>query len=299
MGGVSSYNDLTDKPTIPNDVSQLGDSNGLLAHNVYTAGTGISVDNLVVSIDSNLGDLNNVSSSAPALGQLLAWSGTQWQPTAPAAANLSSSSIGELNNVDISGVQTGQFLEWDGSKFVPASGGTVDLSTESLGDLGNVDATVPTNGDVLTWDATSSEWAPAAPATGGGGGGGGSTTEYFKLNYATNGSLSSISNTTSGISANIVDVNSGEVAVTFSGYSFPPSNVLVYGYSRTTNQYIIMPLNKDMTTRTLNAGGSAGSPIAFGSLGSLTMNLVLREADTGAGRSFGTDTHAWIVVSMI
>jgi hypothetical protein len=298
-GGVSSYNDLTDKPTIPNDVSQLGDSNGLLAHNVYTAGTGINVNNLVVSIDSNLGDLNNVSSSAPALGQLLAWSGTQWQPTAPAAANLSSSSIGELNNVDISGVQTGQFLEWDGSKFVPASGGTVDLSTESLGDLGNVDATVPTNGDVLTWDATSSEWAPAAPATGGGGGGGGSTTEYFKLNYATNGSLSSISNATSGISANIVDVNSGEVAVTFSGYSFPPSNVLVYGYSRTTNQYIIMPLNKDMTTRTLNAGGSAGSPIAFGSLGSLTMNLVLREADTGAGRSFGTDTHAWIVVSMI
>ena len=297
-GGVTSYNDLTDKPAIPNDVSQLGDSTNLLAHNVYTGGTGINVNNLVVSIDSNLGDLNNVSSSTPALGQLLAWSGTQWQPTAPAAANLSSSSIGELNNVDITGVQSGQFLEWDGSKFVPASGGTVDLSTESLGDLGNVDATVPTNGDVLTWDATSSEWAPAAPATGGGGGGG-STTEYFKLNYATNGSLSSISNSTSGISATIVDVNSGEVAITFSGYSFPPSNVLVYGYSRTTNQYLIMPLNKDMTTRTLDGGGSPGSPIAFGSLGSLSMKLVLREADTGAGRSFGTDTHAWIVVSMI
>ncbi len=298
-GGVTSYNDLTDKPAIPNDVSQLGDSTNLLAHNVYTGGTGINVNNLVVSIDSNLGDLNNVSSSAPALGQLLAWSGTQWQPTAPAAANLSSSSIGELNNVDITGVQSGQFLEWDGSKFVPASGGTVDLSTETLGDLGNVDATVPTNGDVLTWNATSSEWAPAAPATGSGGGGGGSSVEYFKLNYATNGSLSSISNSTSGISATIVDVNSGEVAITFSGYSFPPSNVLVYGYSRTTNQYLIMPLNKDMTTRTLDGGGSPGSPIAFGSLGSLSMNLVLREADTGAGRSFGTDTHAWIVVSMI
>ena len=191
-----------------------------------------------------------------------------------------------------------QFLEWNGSKFVPASGGTVDLSTESLGDLGNVDATVPTNGDVLTWNATSSEWAPAAPASGGGGGGG-SSVEYFKLNYSTSGALDSITNTTSGISANIVDANSGEVAVTFSGYSFPPSNVLVYGYSRTTNQYIIMPLNKDIQTRTLNAGGTPGSPIAFGSLGSLTMNLDLREADTGAGRSFGTDTHAWIVVSMI
>jgi hypothetical protein len=27
--------------------------------------------------------------------------------------------------------------------------------------------------------------------------------------------------------------------------------------------------------------------------------LTLREADTGASRSFGTDTHAWVVFTMI
>jgi hypothetical protein len=202
-----------------------------------------------------------------------------------------------LNDVSISGIQSGQYLEWNGTSFVAASVSSADISGESLGDLSNVDATVPTNGDVLTWDSTSAEWAPAAAPSGGGGGG--SSTEYFKLNYATNGTLSSISNSTSGVTATILDPSAGEVQITFSGYTFPPSNILVYGYARITNEYVIMPLNKDMSTRKLSGGGTAGSPLAFGTLGSLPVTLVLREADTGAGRSFGTDTHAWIVLSMI
>ena len=91
----------------------------------------------------------------------------------------------------------------------------------------------------------------------------------------------------------------GEVAITFNGYSFPPSNVLIYGYVRPAEQYIIMPLNKDIDIRTLDAGGTAEEPIAFGSLGSLTMTLVLQEKHTGATRTFGSETHAWIVLSMI
>jgi len=300
-GGSSfsgSYNDLTDKPTIPSDVNQLSDASGLLTHNVYTQGTGIQINSNVVSLNAALGQLNNVSASAPALGQVLGWSGSQWEPTTPSGgANLSSSSINELNDVDTTGIQSGQFLEWDGTKFVAASGGTVDLSTESIGDLGDVSNSTPNNGDVLTWNGTANNWEPQAASSGGGGGGG--SVEYFKLNYATNGSLSSISNATSGVSATIVDANSGETDITFSGYSFPPSNVLIYGYSRLTNEYIIMPLNKDIATRTLAGGGSPGSPVAFGTLGSLTLSLTLREADTGANRSFGTDTHAWIVISMI
>ena len=53
------------------------------------------------------------------------------------------------------------------------------------------------------------------------------------------------------------------------------------------------------TTRVVAGGGSAGNPVAFGNFGSTTMTLKLREADTGASRSFGTATHAWIVFSMI
>jgi hypothetical protein len=60
-----------------------------------------------------------------------------------------------------------------------------------------------------------------------------------------------------------------------------------------------MPLNKDISTRKVAGGGSAGSPTAFGSLGSSTVTLKLREADTGASRSFGTDTHAWVMFTMM
>ena len=60
-----------------------------------------------------------------------------------------------------------------------------------------------------------------------------------------------------------------------------------------------MPLNKDITTRKIAGGGSAGSPTAFGAMGSLTLTLKLREAETGSSRSFGTPTHAWIMFTMI
>ena len=73
----------------------------------------------------------------------------------------------------------------------------------------------------------------------------------------------------------------------------------MYGYARSTNEYVIMPLNKDITTRKIAGGGSAGSPIAFGSMGSVDLTLTLREADTGSSRSFGTDTHAWIMLTLI
>ena len=60
-----------------------------------------------------------------------------------------------------------------------------------------------------------------------------------------------------------------------------------------------MPLNKDITTRKIAGGGSAGNPTAFGAMGSLKLTLKLREAETGASRSFGTPTHAWIMFTMI
>ena len=61
----------------------------------------------------------------------------------------------------------------------------------------------------------------------------------------------------------------------------------------------MMPLNKDITTRKIAGGGSQGNPTAFGAMGSLTLTLKLREAETGASRSFGTPTHAWIMFTMI
>lgn len=244
--GTTDYNLLTNKPTIPSDVNDLTDADGLLGSG------GSSVD-------------------------------------------LGSESVGALNDVDITGITTGQFLEWDGTKFVAASSSATDLTNESITELSDVATDTPNSGDALVWNGAS--WAPQAVSSGSGGSG--TTAEYFKLNYSTAGALESITNTTSGVSATIVSTTGGDVEVTFSGYTFPPAGVLIYGYSRATNEYNMTPLNKDITTRKISGGGSAGSPTAFGAMGSLTLTLKLREAESGASRSFGTPTHAWVMFTMI
>ena len=204
-------------------------------------------------------------------------------------------SINELNDVNTTGITTGQFLEWDGTKFIAASASAADLTNESITELSDVATDTPNSGDALVWNGAS--WAPQAVSSGSGGSG--TTAEYFKLNYSTSGALESITNTTSGVSATIVSTTGGDVEVTFSGYTFPPAGVLIYGYSRATNEYNMTPLNKDITTRKIAGGGSAGSPTAFGAMGSLTLTLKLREAESGASRSFGTPTHAWVMFTMI
>jgi hypothetical protein len=145
---------------------------------------------------------------------------------------------------------------------------------------------------VLSWSGSDYTWV--TQSSGSSSSGGNANIEWFKLNYTTTGLLDSISDTTSGVSASIISTTGGDVEITFSGYSYPPSNILIYGYSRATNEYVIMPLNKDITTRKIAGGGTAGSPTVHGSMGSLTLTLKLREAETGASRSFGTPTHAWI-----
>lgn len=239
--GTTDYNALTNKPTIPSDVNDLTDADGLL-------GGGSSI-----------------------------------------------TSINELNDVNTAGIQTGQFLSWDGTRFVATAQSGADLSLETLSELGDVATDSPVNGDSLVWNG--SAWAPQAVS--GGSGGSGTTAEYFKLNYSTSGSLESITNATSGLSATIVSQTGGDVEIVFDGYTFPPAGVLIYGYSRATNEYNMTPLNKDITTRKIAGGGSAGSPTAFGAMGSLTLTLKLREAETGASRSFGTPTHAWVMFTMI
>ena len=297
---VQDWSNIKNKPTIPADIDDLTDNSNLLGGTTYSAGTGLQLNTTTFSLNANLSDLQNVSSTAPSPNEVLKWNGSEWAPaTDGGTANLSSNSIGELNDVNISGIASGNFLSWDGTKFVATAPSAADLTNESITELQDVSTDTPNNGDVLTWDTTSSSYKPSAPASGGGGGSSGTATERFKLNYSTAGQLSSISNTSSGVSATILSATGGDVEITFSGHSYPPAGILIYGYVRTTNEYAIMPLNKDIGTRKVAAGGSPGSPTAFGSLGSSTLTLTLREADTGASRSFGTDTHAWVVFTMI
>jgi len=259
-----------------------------------SGGTGIQVNSGVVSLNSALSGLSDVSSTTPNSGEVLKWNGSEWAPGTDLTSG--SSAMNDLSDVDTSGISSGQYLKWNGSAFVAS---TVTAGATSIDALTDVDTTTsaPSNGDVLTWVQADSEWAPQAPS-GGGGGGSGASVEYFKLNYASNGNLTSITNATSGVSATILSATGGDVEISFSGASYPPSSILIYGYAYSANQYVIMPLSTDITTRVVDAGGTAGSPTAFGSFSSTDMTLKLRENDTGASRGFGTTTHAWIMFTL-
>jgi hypothetical protein len=275
---VQDYDNLSNKP----------DTN--------SAGTGIQINSGVISLNSTLSGLSDVSTSSPSTGQVLKWNGSAWAPGTDVASG--TAAMNDLTDVSTSGISSGDVLSWNGSAFVattPSSGGA-----SAINDLSDVDTTTntPSNGDVLTWVQADSEWAPAAPS-GGGGGGSGATIEYFKLNYATNGNLSSISNATSGVSATIVSATGGDVEVSFSSTNYPPAGIMIYGYAYSANEYNIKNAHADMNTRKMSGGGSAGSPIAFGTMGSVDITLDLREASTGAGRSFGTTTHAWVMFTTV
>ena len=123
--------------------------------------------------------------------------------------------------------------------------------------------------------------------------------EYAKINYATDGSVISISNLTTGITANVVSSVGGIIEFTFPSYTIPPANTMMYGYVRATNEYVITPITADMTTRKISGGGTAGAPTAFGNFGSVKMTLKLAEVDTGASRQFGTTTHAWVIFTLL
>lgn len=134
-----------------------------------------------------------------------------------------------------------------------------------------------------------------AVSGGGGGGGSGSTVERFKLNYASNGTLASTSDLSSGIaSATIDSASGGDMTITFNGFNFPPAQILIYGYVYASNKYTITPFESTMGLREIAGGGSTGSPTLFNGASTPSIKLRLREAETGASRSFGTVTHAWI-----
>ena len=127
--------------------------------------------------------------------------------------------------------------------------------------------------------------------------GGGTDVQRFKINYATNGQLSSITDKTSGISSVSIDsAAGGDITINFTGYSYPPASITLYGYNYPSNKYNVNPLNKDITLREIPGGGSSGSPTAFGSFSSVKIKAA--EGDSGASRSFGTVTHAWVQVVM-
>lgn len=143
---------------------------------------------------SSIGDLNDVTLTSAAVGEVLRYNGSAWvdaqldysdlsgTPTlgTAAAANTTdfataaqgtladsavqpTDSIDTLADVTVTTPSNGEALVWNGSAWVNSTVSTVG----SIDDLSDVDTTTsaPTNGQVLEWDGAN--WVPATPAAGG------------------------------------------------------------------------------------------------------------------------------------
>lgn len=74
-----AYGSLTGAPTIPTKITDLSITDGTSGQVLTTDGSG-SFSFATPSGSSDLGSLTDVSSSTPSAGQVLKWSGTQWEP---------------------------------------------------------------------------------------------------------------------------------------------------------------------------------------------------------------------------
>ena len=188
----------------------------------------------------------------------------------------------------------GQALVTDGNgqlSFTTISGG----SSLTVQDEGSSLSTAATTLNFVGAGVTASGTGATKTITiAGGGGSGGTEYEEFKINYSTSGQVASISDTSSGISSvNIDSAAGGDLTVNFTGYTTPPLTFIMYGYNYAANKYNYNSAALgNMTLRELPGGGSSGSPTAFGSFSN--MQIRCSESETGASRSFGTTTHAWV-----
>ena len=297
-GGASTLNTAgntgTGSVTLASESLQVLGTTGQI--NVDAAGFALSL--------SLASDINSITSIAFE-GSTADTNETKLQavdPTADRTINLPDASghlpvFATASPAAITDGTSGQALVTDGNgqlSFTTISSG----SSLTVQDEGSSLSTAATTLNFVGAGVTASGTGATKTITIAGGGGGGSTAvEQFKINYATNGNLSSISDTSSGISSVSIDsAAGGDITINFTGYSYPPASVTLYGYKYALNKYEVNPLNKDITLREIPGGGSAGSPTAFGSFSS--MKIKAAEGDTGANRSFGTTTHAWVQLVM-
>ena len=259
---------------------------------------GIAANNVTLELDPNINSIVSISFE----GSTADNNETKLQATDPTADRT-------INLPDASGhlavfatAPTGAITDGSaGQALVTDGNGALSFTTIS----GGSSLTVQDEGSALATAATTLNFVGAGVVASGtgatktitiAGGGGSSGTEYeeFKINYATNGSISSISDTSSGISSvNIDSAAGGDLTVNFTGYTTPPLSFAMYGYNYPSNEYNYNTVaSGSMTLRKVPGGGSSGSPTAFGSFSS--MNIRCSESETGASRSFGTVTHAWV-----
>ena len=122
-------------------------------------------------------------------------------------------------------------------------------------------------------------------------GGGTTTVERFKINYDAGGSITSISDATSGLSVSVTDAATGLIEITLDNteYTVPMAALTYFGYDQNNDRYVVTSLQDTITTRFID--GNSGT--IFGG-GTVVMDLLADKAATKSSAGFGQTTHAYI-----
>ena len=174
------------------------------------------------------------------------------------------------------------------------------LGQSNISQLNDVANTTPVDGQVLTWDQTNSLWKPSTAA----GVGTSIARLTFKVNYDGSGQLSSIEVLNGAGTANITNASplAAEVEFSLIGLSAPPLSIVVYGYARQDNRYIMRHVDgSNWTLRSFAGGGSSGSPTMWDSWDPLVhiLQLNLVKSNTNASAAAGQETHCVVQITGI
>ena len=134
-----SYVDLSNKPTIPaaqvqTDWNQSNTNAVDYIQNKPSLFSGAYADLTgKPTIPSNLGDLANVSSNAPANNNVLKWNGSNWAPAVDATGSSLSNIVDSAQGVNVTGkVATDDGIDIDTGGQITAAGCTLDFGSSTV-----------------------------------------------------------------------------------------------------------------------------------------------------------------------
>lgn len=151
-----SYNDLTDTPTIPSSLTDLGilDS-GVNGDVLTTDGSG----NFSFTTISTAGGLQNIFSSISTDSGSVNATSANTIVTLAGGTNIATSAVGSTITIDFNGtIPTDVSDLTDNTNVIPTN----------LENLGNVVIGIANDGDVLVYDQANDQWTSAAPSGGSG-----------------------------------------------------------------------------------------------------------------------------------
>lgn len=161
-----------------------------------------------------------------------------------------------------------------------------------LDDLSDVDttSTPPSTNDSLQYDGAN--WVPRPAAV--------VEEVVFRYTSGSGGDLTAgdaIVSSTAGVTPTVLDGANSIVEFEFTGYNFPPVSIMVYGQDHQNNQWNIRDASSFVGSRAISndTSGDADNPdLINAAVATPSIELQLRQADTGATADFGDRAYMYV-----